>query len=245
MVDGLNAVRRRASVRTSMSRTRRFFNRRNSIFGGVATLIVVFGLLFWSTPTAQAYSISNTDQIVTTTCGGGLIGPSVCGTGSFIYGLGAGGNAGITSLTEPVAACGDLNSAATTFNAFTGTRGGSGWGGGSNTSLTPQYCSSTQALVGVVAHKQANGYVSGWQLICGTLPGGTSRVTSGTVFGWSNAGTSSPWQRETIECPTGMIAVGMLAYVGSIMDRIGFRCGTITGAAQATVTVTSTMGTFG
>ncbi|MFM8814532.1 MAG: Ig-like domain-containing protein, partial [Actinomycetes bacterium] len=112
-------------------------------------------------------------------------------------------------------------------------------------SLTSQYCSSTQAIVGVVAHKQANGYVSGWQIICGTLPDGSSRTTSGTVFGWSNAGTSSPSQRETIQCPTGMIAVGMLAYVGSIMDRIGFRCGTITNATQSAVSLTSTSGTYG
>jgi hypothetical protein len=42
-----------------------------------------------------------------------------------------------------------------------------------------------------------------------------------------------------------MVAMGMLAYVGTIMDRIGFRCGTISGATQSTVTVTSTTGTFG
>jgi hypothetical protein len=140
-----------------------------------------------------------------------------------------------------------LNSSATAKSATTGNIGGSGWGGASNHGMTTQNCSSTQALVGVVAHKQANGYVSGWQLICGTLPGGTSRVTGSDVFGWSNAGTSSPWQRETIECPTGMVAVGMFAYVGSIMDRIGLRCGTITGATQATVTInnSATGGTFG
>jgi len=245
VVERLNAVRRRASVRTTTSRIRRFFTRRNSILSGVATLIVVFGMLFASTPSAQGYSVSNTNQILTTTGGGGLIGPTTCGTGSIIYGIGSGGNSGVTSLTEPLAYCANLNGAATAQNAGTGTIGGSGWGGASNYGLGAQYCSSTQALVGLVAHKQANGYVSGWQLICGTLPGGTSRTTSSTIFGWSNAGTSSPSQRETIECPAGMVAMGMLAYVGSIMDKIGFRCGTITGATQSTVTVTSTTGTFG
>ncbi|MFM8815881.1 MAG: hypothetical protein ACKOE0_07730, partial [Actinomycetes bacterium] len=132
MVEKLNAVRRRASVRTFSSRIRRHVNRRNSIFGGIATIIVVFGVLFASTPSAQGYSISNTDQILTTTGGGGLIGPSVCGTGSFIYGLGAGGNSGLTSITEPVAACGNLNSSATALNVATSTLGGSGWGGASN-----------------------------------------------------------------------------------------------------------------
>ena len=247
VVEGLNAVRRRASVRTSMSRVRRFFNRRNSIFGGIAALIVVFGLLFTTAPTVQGYSVSNTDQILTTTGGGGFIGPHYCGAGGVITTLGAGGNSGIASLTEPVATCEGLNGAATSHaqDVNAGNLGGSGWGGASNHSMTSQSCSSTQALVGVVAHKQANGYVSGWQIICGTLPAGTDRVTSQTVFGWSNAGTSSPSQRETIQCPTGMVTVGMFAFVGSIMDRIGFRCGTITGATQATVTVTPTTGTFG
>ena len=55
MVEDLNAVRRRASLRTSISRIRRFFNRRNSIFGGVAALVLVFGLLFASAPTTKAY----------------------------------------------------------------------------------------------------------------------------------------------------------------------------------------------
>ena len=87
MVEGLNAVRRRASVRTSMSRTRRFFNRCNSIFVGVATLIVVFGLLFASAPSVQGYSISNTDEILTSTGGGGYR-RADCPTGSVIYGIG-------------------------------------------------------------------------------------------------------------------------------------------------------------
>jgi hypothetical protein len=55
VVEGMNAVRRRASVRTTTSRMRRFFTRRNSILSGIATLIVVFGLLFASAPTAQGY----------------------------------------------------------------------------------------------------------------------------------------------------------------------------------------------
>ena len=81
MVEGFNAVRRRASVRTSMSRIRRFFNRRNSIFGGVATLIVVFGLLFASTPSAQAYSTTVASEVRSTTGGGGDV-RADCATGS-------------------------------------------------------------------------------------------------------------------------------------------------------------------
>ena len=242
MVEGMNAVRRRASVRTSMSRIRRFFNRRNSIFGGVAALIVVFGLLFASAPSVQGYSISNTNEISTSTGGGGYRSAN-CPTGSIIYAIGGDGMWSGGIVTEPEAYCSGLNTTATGLTGLTATLGGAGWGSTPTHIMGVYNCPAV--LVGLVVHKNANGYVSGWSKICGSLPSGSSRVTDSIVFGWSNAGTSSPSQRETIQCPTGMVAVGMVAHTGSILDKIGLRCGTITGAAQVAVTVTSTTGTFG
>ena len=159
MVEGLNAVRRRASVRTSMSRTRRFFNRRNSIFGGVATLIVVFGLLFGSTPTAKGYSISNTDEILTSTGGGGYR-RADCPTGSVIYGIGGNGFSPEGIITEPRAHCTGLTATATDWTGITGTLGGTGWGMAPNYVMGVYDC--PKVLVGLVVHKDAYGYVSGW-----------------------------------------------------------------------------------
>jgi len=234
----------RARALTRLLTRSRSATKRSIAFVGLGLFVVIAALMAY-TPSAQGLSVSNTDQILTTTGGGGLIGPVTCNAGEVIYGIGAGGNSGLTSITEPLAWCATLSANGTTRPTWTRNLGGTGWGGTSNYSLTGQWCGDTQALVGLVAHKQSNGYVSGWQLICGTLPGGTSRTTSSTIFGWSNAGTSSPSQRETIQCPTGMVAMGMLAYVGSIMDKIGFRCGTISGATQDALSITSTSGTYG
>ena len=242
MVEGLNAVRRRASVRTTTSRIRLFFTRRNSILTGVATLIVVFGLLFASAPSAQGYSISNTNEVITTTGGGGYK-RADCPAGSIIYGIGGNGQTPANDVTESTAYCTGLNDSATGWTGWTATLGGSGWGGVPNYTMGVYNCS--EVLVGLVVHKDANGYVSGWSKICGSLPSGSSRVTDSYQFGWGNPSRPSPNQPETVQCPVGMVAVGMVAYTGGIVDRIGLRCGTITGATQTTVTVTSTTGTFG
>ena len=219
--------------------------RRVVVLGGVG--LAVFAVLFASSPTAKGYTITaTTTDYATTTGGGGFVGPASCATGSVIYEVGASGNAGITSLTRPVANCVDLNTSATTHNSVTGSLATSNWGGAGDRSFTATRCTTSQVVVGMVVHKQASGYVSGWNLICGTLPAGGSRTTDSVTFGWPNAGTASPSQRETIQCPTGMVAVGLVAWVGTIMDRIGFRCGTITGANQADVTITSASNiTFG
>jgi mucin-19 len=219
--------------------------RRVFVLGGVG--LAVFAVLFASSPTAKAYTITaTTDNYATTTGGGGFAGPEFCAADSVIYQMGATGDNTNGALTRPVAGCVNLNSAASAHNAVTTSIAPTTWGGAGNTALTPVRCTTGQAVVGMVVHKQANGYVSGWQLMCGTLPAGGSRTTDSVTFGWPNAGTASPSQRETIQCPTGMVAVGMVAWVGSIMDRIGFRCGTITGANQADVTITSSSSiTFG
>ena len=229
------------SVSTLFNRIslRRHHSWTSRIIVGSGIGLTVLALLFANSPTAQGYSVSNTNEVETSTGGGGYIGPANCADGSVIYEIGASGSSSNTSLTRPTGNCVNLNNTATAHNSVTGSLSTTNWGGAGDTSLTATRCTTSEAVVGVVAHKQANGYVSGWQLMCGTLPDGSSRTTSPTVFGWSNAGTSSPSQRETIQCPTGMVAVGMVAHVGGIMDRVGFRCGTITGADQATVSMSS------
>ena len=81
--------------------------RRFSWTRGIAAFGVVAGvclaLLFGNSPTAKGYSItaSGTDY-VTTTGGGGYIGPANCPAGSVIYQMGATVSSAYTSLTRPV-----------------------------------------------------------------------------------------------------------------------------------------------
>jgi outer membrane protein OmpA-like peptidoglycan-associated protein len=119
------------SVRTFISRIR--MRRRTSLLRRVVVLggvgLAVFAVLFASAPTAKGYSISNTNEISTTTGGGGYVGPANCPTGSVLYQVGSGGNSGLSSLTLPTGVCADLNAAATVHNSVTGALSTSGWGG--------------------------------------------------------------------------------------------------------------------
>jgi len=73
-------------VRTVLRLIRPRLSRRSSAFGFLATLTVVVGLLFASSPTASGLSVSNTDQILTTTGGGALIPLTSDGTIQLIRG---------------------------------------------------------------------------------------------------------------------------------------------------------------
>lgn len=157
--------------------------RRIVVLGGVG--LVAFAVMFANSPTAKGYSISNTNEAVSTTGGGGYK-RGDCPAGSVVYQLGATGVSGWISLTRPIVHCADLTANGATHNTVTGSVGGdSTWGGDAgNTGLTAQRCTSSQAIVGAVMHKQSNGYVSGFQLMCGSIPRGDARSTSGTIFGW-------------------------------------------------------------
>jgi hypothetical protein len=80
--------------------------RRLSWTRGIAAFAVVAGvslaMLFGNSPTAKGYSISNTNEVITTTGGGGYIGAN-CPAGSVIYQVGATGNSSFISLTRPIA----------------------------------------------------------------------------------------------------------------------------------------------
>ena len=259
MVEGMNAVRRRASVRTSLSRIRRFFNRRNSIFGGVATLIVVFGLLFASAPTTKAYSVSyNWESTSFPTTGGGGQVFEDCSTGTsgrYLFAYGSGWNSGWYSgwgvLSRPYAECTDLNQStvsrpgtAGSWNQIANT---SSWGTSVSYNLGYAECRTNEAIVGLEVHSNGT-YAAGFRIYCGVLPdGNTRRIVGGGadnrfVYGLDYSGTRTP---DLALCPAGMVGMGISAYAGSITDKIGIRCGVISGIPQATVTVTSTMGTFG
>jgi large repetitive protein len=255
MVEGMNAVRRRASVRTSLSRIRRFFNRRNSIFGGVATLIVVFGLLFASAPTTKAYSVSyNWESTSFPTTGGGGQVFEDCSTGTsgrYLFAYGSGWNSGWGVLSRPYAECTDLNQStvsrpgtAGSWNQIANT---SSWGTSVSYNLGYAECRTNEAIVGLEVHSNGT-HAAGFRIYCGVLPdGNTRRIVGGGadnrfVYGLDYSGTRTP---DLALCPAGMVGMGISAYAGSITDRIGIRCGVISGIPQATVTVTSTMGTFG
>ena len=255
MVEGMNAVRRRASVRTSLSRIRRFFNRRNSIFGGVATLIVVFGLLFASAPTTKAYSVSyNWESTSFPTTGGGGQVFEDCSTGTsgrYLFAYGSGWNSGWGVLSRPYAECTDLNQStvsrpgtAGSWNQIANT---SSWGTSVSYNLGYAECRTNEAIVGLEVHSNGT-HAAGFRIYCGVLPdGNTRRIVGGGadnrfVYGLDYSGTRTP---DLALCPAGMVGMGISAYAGSITDKIGIRCGVISGIPQATVTVTSTMGTFG
>ena len=228
---------------TFMRRTKRSLHHFLALVLVVSTLSAISVV---SPPEAKAaYTVSNTNEVITTTGGGGYI-TANCDTGGIVRSVGATGLSSGAVLTRPTAVCYTLNAQETLANVTANTIGGTAsWGGAGDTTLTSVTCSESQGVVGLVVHKTAaNGYVSGFQVICGNLLDSSSRSTSDIVFGWSNAGASSPSQRETITCPTGMFAVGMSAYVGSIMDKIGFKCGAFTVAPGApTIGVATATGT--
>lgn len=231
----------RASVGAAFMR-----NMRRFVVQSLALVLMVSTLSTMSViraPEAKAaYTISNTDEVITTTGGGGYI-TANCNTGSIIRTIGATGSSATPVLTRPTADCFSLNAQETLANVPANSLGTTSWGGAGDSPLTSVSCTESQGVVGVVAHKTAsNGWISGWQIICGDLLNSTNRTTSATVMGWQNAGTASPGQRETITCPTGMFAVGLSAYVGSILDRIGFKCGAFT-VAPGAPTVTSVIAT--
>jgi hypothetical protein len=230
-------------VRTTTSRIRRFFTKRNSVLTGVATLIVVFGLLFSTAPTAQAYSTAVWSEVRSTTGGGGD-GRADCATGSsgeVIYEVVAEGvvYAGANTLTYTYANCATLTAAGTSIGAYQRAVGPYGsarsYGPASQTCYIAPYA---YAVIGAIVYKTPGGYVSGIALKCGLLPTGAYYTTTG-VLGWSSS------TFENVDCPANQVAVGLFVGHGGILDKFGLRCGPVSGVSQASVTVTSTTGTFG
>ena len=220
--------------------------RRVVVLGGVG--LAVFAVLFASSPTAKGYTISNNDADTRSSGGGSVNVRADCPTSSILYEIGARGSSSYTSPTRLNGVCVNLTSDVTQHNTSTSSIAGtSSWGSvAGEATLTSTSCANTQAIVGAVVHKQAQGFVSGWQLMCGTLPSGSNRTTSGVIFAYPNTNRASPNQPETVQCPDGMVAVGLVAATGDIVDKFGFRCGRISGATQATVSVTSSSNiTFG
>ena len=219
-----------------MSRIRRFFNRRNSIFGGVAAFVLVFGLLFASAPTAQAYSTTVASEVRSTT-GGGADARADCATGSageVIYEIVSEGvaYAGASTLSYTSANCANLTAAGTSIGAYQRTLGYYGsarsYGPVASSCYSAPY---TYAVIGAIVYKTPNGYVSGIALKCGTLPTGAYYTTLG-VLGWSSS------SYEDISCPANQVAVGLFVGYGGILDKFGFRCGPVSGVSQTAVTVT-------
>jgi len=236
----MNAVRRRAYVRTSMSRIRRFFNRRNSIFGGIAALIVVFGLLFASAPTAKAYSTAVWTEFISTGGGGGIA-RADCAlgqSGGAIYAFEA---ERTWALTNFYANCATLDSAGTGINTWQRTLGPYGSERNVNTygvgrcDYEPGY---NKVVIGAKVYKDAYGYVIGIQVKCGTLPTG-SYYSIKPVLGLTSANV------QDIDCPANQVALGIYVAYGGILDKFGLRCGPVSGADQSSISITSTTGTFG
>jgi hypothetical protein len=240
VVEGMNAVRRRAFGRTTTSRIRRFFTKRNSILSGVATLLVVFGLLFASAPTAQAYSTAVWSEFISTGGGGGIA-RADCKVGESGGAIYAFETERSWALTNFRAACTTLNSAGTGIGGWERTLGPYGQDRNGNTyqvgrcDFEPDY---NKVVVGATVYKDSGGFVIGLQVKCGTLPSGSYYSTQ-PVIGLTSGNS------ENINCPANEVAVGLYVAYGNILDKFGLRCGPVTGATQSSISVTSTSGTFG
>ena len=215
VVEGLNAVRRRASVRTSMSRIRRFFNRRNSIFGGIAALIVVFGLLFASAPTAQAYSTAVWTEFISTG-GGGTIARANCavgGSGEAIYAFEA---ERTWALTNFKAHCTNLNAAGTAIGGYQRTLGPYGTDRASNNGISrcDFEAGYNKVVIGAKVYKDAYGYVIGIEVKCGTLPTG-SYFSTKSVLGLTSGNS------QDIDCPANQVALGLYVAWGGFLTNLG------------------------
>ncbi|MFM2235905.1 MAG: hypothetical protein RL296_1564, partial [Actinomycetota bacterium] len=239
VVEGMNAVRRRAFVRTSMSRICRFFNRRNSIFGGIAALIVVFGLLFASAPTAQAYSTAVWTEFISTGGGGGIARAdcAVGGSGEAIYAFEAERSWALTNFR---AHCTNLNAAGTAIGGYQRTLGPYGTDRASNNGIgrCDFEAGYNKVVIGAKVYKDANGYVIGIEVKCGTLPTG-SYFSTKSVLGLTSGNS------QDIDCPANQVALGLYVAYGGILDKFGLRCGPVSGADQSSISITSTTGTFG
>jgi len=212
-------------------------------------------LLFASAPTTKAYSVSyNWESTSFPTTGGGGQVFEDCSTGTsgrYLFAYGSGWNSGWGVLSRPYAECTDLNQStvsrpgtAGSWNQIANT---SSWGTSVSYNLGYAECRTNEAIVGLEVHSNGT-YAAGFRIYCGVLPdGNTRRIVGGGadnrfVYGLDYSGTRTP---DLALCPAGMVGMGISAYAGSITDKIGIRCGVISGIPQATVTVTSTMGTFG
>ncbi|MCX6513349.1 MAG: Ig-like domain-containing protein, partial [Actinobacteria bacterium] len=223
-----------------MSRIRRFFNRRNSIFGGIATLIVVFGLLFASAPTAQAYSTAVWTEFLSTGGGGGIARADcvVGASGGVIRSFEA---ERTWALTHFHANCANLNAAGTELGSWQRNLGPYGSERNVNTygisrcDLEP---GGNKVVIGAKVHKDPNGYVIGIEVRCGTLPTG-SYYSTRPVLGLTSGNV------QDIDCPANQVALGLYVAYGGILDKFGLRCGPVSGADQSSLSITSTTGTFG
>jgi len=230
VVEGMNAVRRRASGRTTTSRVRRFFTKRNSILGGLAALIVVFGLLFASAPTAQAYSTAVATEFISTGGGGGIA-RADCNpgtSGEVIYSFEA---ERTWALTNFRANCANLNAAGTGINTWKRQLGPYGSDRNSSTygvGRCDEEPGFNKVVIGAKVYKDSGGYVIGIEVKCGTLPSGSYYSTK-PVLGLTSANT------QDIDCPANQVAVGLYVAHGGILDKFGLRCGRVSGADQSSI----------
>ena len=210
-----------------------------------ALVLALLSPLAVSTPAQAAASIGSvTNSPVTTTGGGGLLDIN-CSAGQVLVRVQSGRATfdGSYAITYVKAVCYSLSGdgLSTTSTSYV-----SSSVGGSDSTQADVYsidCASTGrvgALTGARVYKTTNGYARGVNPVCGTLPAGSSRYTpSGQYLGDASGGY------EDISCSTGTVAVGLHLYSGSIDDKFGFNCATISGATQTISFPTISSKTYG
>lgn len=192
--------------------------------------LLIFSVITIPSSSAALSIGANTGNYVSST-GGGSLGTYSCGAQSVLTGVSAwnmpfdGGSA----LSQVTANCGLLSANGLTISSTLFSQGGP-FGTDKSTGMSDATCGgngSTKAITGARIYKTANGYTSGLQLQCGTLPLGSSRYWTGVNFGTST-GTS-----EDISCATNSVAYGLYVYYGGILDKFGISCATITSIPQS------------
>jgi hypothetical protein len=195
--------------------------------------------IFVSAPAQAALGVSAITSSPIQSTGGGGAASVICDSPRVVSSISSYSFAfdGTSALSQTTASCATLAADGLTISA-TGSQTLGPYGASSSGSATTVACSTnggSRVLVGARVYKTANGYTSGVQLNCGTLPNGGSRSYEATVIGATSAST------EELTCNTGSVVVGLNLRHGGILDTFGMNCAALTGSGQ-NITI-STLGT--
>jgi hypothetical protein len=195
--------------------------------------------IFVSAPAQAALGVSAITSSPIQSTGGGAAASVNCNSPRVVSSISSYSFAfdGTSALSQTTASCATLAADGLTISA-TGSQTLGPYGASSSGSATTVACSTnggSRVLVGARVYKTVNGYTSGVQLLCGTLPNGGSRSYEATIIGVTSAST------EDLTCNTGSVVIGLNLRHGGILDTFGMNCAALTGSGQ-NITI-STLGT--
>ena len=196
----------------------------------IALVLAVIAPVVSSETASAALSVSSVTSSPITSTGGGSGASANCTSPRVINSVSSYSYPfdGSSALSQTSASCATLSSNGLTISSV-GSQSLGPYGSNSSGSITTVECSTTggsSVVVGARVYKTTNGYASGVQLLCGTLPNGGSRSYSSSVIGATTA------SYENLACNTGSVAIGLNIAQGGILDKFGFNCAQLTGTGQ-------------